>query len=614
MAHRTGKVFLKGQGWVKKTAESDAQYENLGDGWPYFIALCRFFPDFAADCFRDDENAEYELAFIQRIFMRIQARYQYCDETACRGATKSFCNLFEEENEAIWYPGQISAIVGPSFKQSAKIASQIFKQIGNNYPMLNELFTVEADSMDRFVISTELGSKIGIEAFRGNTIYKSTAEEVAQEENPAFDADEYKEVVVPAIRGEYKVQGKRSPAYVYFKQHAITSAGRRQSYAYEQRHLHRWMMARGENAFVIDVPYDVVLLDQIRPVAWAENIRHQLTGAAWLREMESIYSGSDKNPLIRDEIITEARQLTMMEEHHCCKDRDNRIKAEDVIYIVGYDVSYRDAKGNAKCAAAVLKCTKQNDYYHRDKYLKRLVWLEDWTPGETPTPIAQAQRLRRIWDRFTFEGSQTYIAIDSWQYGDGVLSALMAEPLGGGRPLCTYRHLEKTELELQGAIPVIYPIRAGGVGVRDPDSEMILNAQLQFEHGNVQLLTGNMNEGVEAYKRYHRIKDDSFNYRISAPYKKTTELVQQMQNLREEPSGQGIREKRISQHIQRDSWSALKYALRMAQLLEKSNLAKKQEKNEWAERFKRAGSGVKQAVSAGVTRMRGVGRMGGRRF
>ena len=186
-----------------------------------------------------------------------------------------------------------------------------------------------------------------------------------------------------------------------------------------------------------------------------------------------------------------------------------------------------------------------------------------------------------MWDRFCYDGSQTYIVIDSWQYGDGVLTSLMEQPMGGGVPLCSYKHTYYTELELQGAIPVIYPIKAGGLGTTDPDSDMVLNAELQFEHGNVQLLTGNLSDGVEAYKKFHRIKDDSMNYKISQPYKKTNELIGQIQNLREEPSGQGIKERRISQHIQRDSWSALKYALRFAQILERTNLVQKQNKSDW---------------------------------
>lgn len=601
--------------WIKRATEKDADYMNFGDGLPYLIALFRFFPDFFLDLFHS-EHADYELSFIQRIFLRINANYQYTDETACRGATKSYCRHSGGYADGLLWPGETTAVVGPSLKQTAKIASDTHKEIENNYPGLTALWTVESDGADRFVVSTKYKSRISIDNKRGVTVYRATAEETAQEEKPPFDADNYKEVVIPAVRGEYKVQGRRCPSYIRFKQQSVTSAGRRQQYAYETRCNHRQMMVRGESAYIIDVPFDVILLNQMRPVAWAENIRNELTPAQWMREMESIYSGSDKNPIIRDEILTEARSLLLMEEHHCCKDRDNKLKAQDVIYIVAYDVSFRDAKGNAKCACAVLKCTKQNDYYHKDKYLKQLVWLEDWTPAETPTPMAQAQRLRRIWNRFCFDRSQTYIVIDANSYGDGVLTSLMEQPIGGGIPLCCYKHTYYTELELEGAIPVIYPVRAGGVGTTDPDSDMVLNAELQFEHGNVQLLTGNMNEGVEAYKAAHRIKDDSLNYKISLPYKKTNELIGQIQNLREEPSGQGIRERRISTHIQRDSWSALKYALRFAQILERTNLQRKQPKSDWSKLLKSfQGVDLLQGGGSAVGGRRGVtGRRGGKIF
>ena len=614
--HRTGKVWGgKGIGWLSKKEEEDAKYLNMGDGWPYFIAICRFWPDFLADILRADD-AEFDLALIQRMFLRINARYANVDITGCRGITKSYCTDLGDYLDDLTWPGVDGGIFGPTLKQSAAIARKIYSQIERNYPLLARMLIIERNGEDAFVISTPYGSRTSIEAFRGNTIYKVVAEETAQEEKPPFDVTEYTESVLPQVRAKYRINGRVSKAFVKYKQHSITSAGRRQNYAYITRKNHRTEMMQGKSAFVIDCGIECVLLCQIRDVDWVEKQRRELGPQSAMRELDSIYSGSDKNPIIRDEVLTEARSLLLMEEHHCCKDRDNRLKAEDVIYILGYDVSYRDAKGNAKCACAVVKCTKQDDYYHRDKYLKQLVWIEDWTPAETPTPIAQAQRLRRIWTRFCFEKSQTYIVIDARAYGDGVLTALMGQPVGGGVPLCCYNHVDYTALELVGAIPVIYPVRAGGVGTTDPDSDMVLNAELQFEHGNVQLLTGNMNEGVEAYKKYHRIKDDSMNYKIVAPYKKTNELVVQIQNLREEPSGQGIREKRISQHIQRDSWSALKYALRFAQILERVNLQQKKNESDWDKLLKRfRGKDLVQGMSAAGGGGRTVtGRRGGRIF
>ena len=301
----------------------------------------------------------------------------------------------------------------------------------------------------------------------------------------------------------------------------------------------------------------------------------------------------------------------IMEEHHCCKDRDNKLKPEDVIYVVGYDVSYEGSKDNAKCAAAVVKLTKQTDFYRRNKYKKDVVWVDDWSPLNMPSK-GQAKKLKSLWYRFCFEGSQTYIAIDGWQYGKSVVEDLMADLGDGLAPLCVVDHAQYTELELEGAIPIIYPIKAGGAGVTDPDSEMIRYCEEQFEHRNVSLLTANRNFGVEAYKRYHRIKDSHLDVNIDKPYRKTAELVGQIQNLKSVPSGAGTKEQRISKHIQRDSWSALKYALRFAQKLEKSNLQSVKKASDWDAELSKFSNdeGIYQSLPS----TRGIGRRGGRMF
>lgn len=54
----------------------------------------------------------------------------------------------------------------------------------------------------------------------------------------------------------------------------------------------------------------------------------------------------------------------------------------------------------------------------------------------------------------------------------------------------------------------------------DPDTEMVRYMQTQFEYGNIRLLTPNWQAGVEAYKKKHRIKDDSYDALICDPYQK----------------------------------------------------------------------------------------------
>ena len=162
-----------------------------------------------------------------------------------------------------------------------------------------------------------------------------------------------------------------------------------------------------------------------------------------------------------------------------------------------------------------------------------------------------------------------------------------------------------------GRAPVIYPIKAGGAGAADPDSEMLRYAELEFEARNVRLLTSNLNQGLNSYKQFHLIKDDYSDPAIAVPYLKTRALVGQIQNLKKVPSGATMSEKRISKHIQRDSWSALKYGLRLAQRLEyeeyKSNLT---QDNGWASELARFQTPGIYAVSMPSR----VDRMRGRRF
>lgn len=128
---------------------------------------------------------------------------------------------------------------------------------------------------------------------------------------------------------------------------------------------------------------------------------------------------------------------------------------------------------------------------------------------------------------------------------------------------------------------MIYPIKAGGAGCTDPDAEMLRYAMVQFENGNVEMLTSNFEAALAAYKTYHRIRDDRLDGFIYAPYQETAKLIGQIQNLKAVPSGNGLAEKRITNRTQRDYWSAVKYGLRVAQILESELLMKPKQKSDW---------------------------------
>ena len=71
------------------------------------------------------------------------------------------------------------------------------------------------------------------------------------------------------------------------------------------------------------------------------------------------------------------------------------------------------------------------------------------------------------------------------------------------------------------------------------------------------------------------------------------------------------REARISKVIQRDMWSALKYALRLAQILERKNLAvNARTPSDWVPAFQAAAEGTVRSPAQAGLRPRVLGRTG----
>ena len=585
---RGGKVWTPGTGWVRIQNTEDRNYDDFcNDSWALLMSFFRWYPDIMLDVFRSDD-AKYELPLIHRVILRAFARNQFADITGSRGLGKTTTNMQYSCVQNLLWPGQKTVYTGPSYKQQAALAKAAFDDLTNDYTVIAKQYTIDNQGKDSLSISTKFGSDIGINTSRGRNFHDVTAEEVAQEENPPFDGEAYRTITLYAVRLVHMVNGRRDPTSISYRQRTITSAGRRQSFAFENRRAHFQAMMRGQSAFVVDIPWQVVVLNGIRPIEWALQRKEETTPDRWIREMDSVYTGTDKNPVVRDDVLFESRKVAIMEEHHCCKDKDNKLNPEDVIYVLGYDVSFEIGATNARCAVVVLKLTRQRDWLKRDKYLKQVVYVDDWPPPEAG--IMQARRLKQLWYQFCYEGSQTYIAIDARSYGKAVVECLMMDLGDGLSPLCSIFHDTYTEMELEGAVPVLYPIKAtggpAGMGGRDNDSDMVRYAEMQFENRNVQLLISNRNHGLEAYKKYHRIKDDRLDYDIDRPYRKTAELVGQIQNLKKIPTGTSIKEKRISSKIQRDSWSALKYALRLTERLEIQNLVMPEKENEWTKLFK----------------------------
>ena len=591
--------------WVRKDSTKAFDYEEIDhDSAGLLISFFRWYPDYYADMCRSD-TAQYKLELPQRLMLRVICRYRNTYITGSRGLTKTYCILLGKMIKGIFWPGISMRYTAPNQKQAAKLAAQAFHQIEKDYPTIAQEWSIRNDRDDMFRITTQYGSEFSMYSPRGDNSSETIAEEIGQEGKDPFDMDKYELVVLPTCRSERRVNQKLDTTMIQMQHAHITNACSRMNRAFS---VHRAAcldyMLHGDlfDGYVMNISYISALLGNIRPIDYIKDQRKKLSEIGWKREMCALHTGSSDDPLIPDNILASSRRNMLMEERHCGD--------PDVIYVVSHDVSYVDSSKNAKCADVVWKLTMFSDDDRRDKYRKCLVWADSYAPPKTD--VLQARKVRDLWRRFCLDGGNaTYLVIDAQAYGTGVVEELMKPTKDGSRPLCCVNHMAFQSIEQPGAIPVIYPMKATTVGGTDADGDMISYAQVEFAHGNVDLLTSDVLAGVEAYRNKHGIKDSRRDAAISLPYRQCDLLCQQIGNLKVEASGRSVKERRISKGIQRDIWSAAKYGLRMAQHLETSKKREKYgAKSTWNEKIEQvrkliAGGGtVKSGARASVLAMR----------
>ena len=607
----TGKKYSKLQKkWVDTDSERKQNYDVYDqDACALLVSYWRWYPDKFLDLIEGD-SADYSLEIIQRVNLRAFCRYQTVFITGSRGTTKTYAAFLGDLTKGVLWPGIQQSYYGPSLKQTAEICAKAWKQIEKNYPILCSMWNVVSMSADRFVLETKFGSRISITAMRGDNIHGVLAEEAAQEESgQQFDYDTFEAVVTPAVRLLRMVDKEPDTLFPQNPFQYITSAGSQQNRSFEKRLTAYREMREGKSAFAVDIPAEVSVVSGIRTISWLRKLEGDLTPDKFLREAKSIWTGTSENPILKDLTLTQSKTLTLMEYNHCGE--------PGVLYVIGNDNSYRDGGHNAKCAYAVFRLDPKKGL-EAGSFDKKLVYVQDNPPPKEA--LEQARQLKAFWRRYTIQGAEpAYIAIDARAYGTSVIEFLHKDLQDGLPPLCCINH-DYAELEQNGALPVIYPIIATGgfnEGIHDSDAAMIEYAEREWEHGNVQMLISDIPEGVKSYKLAHKIKTDEMDVAISYPYLKTRELCGQIANLKKRVSGFGFTEERISKSIQRDMWSATKYALRVVKLLEdKYKAIFAQGDNPWAKWSEKVIRGQMMNDTpvygtGGRIRARCVGRIGG---
>lgn len=544
------------------------------------------------------ERAEYENSLMNSVTKRYMARCRETFTFASRGYGKTSCLISDKCNKGILWPGEVTGYYAPAEKQAAPLASKAFAGYERNVPLLANHWRRINDSTDRFAVATINGSKFIMDIDRGIDTSGVVAEECAQEDKNPFNWTDFNQIVLGTNRLDHKANGVSVPSHIDSQIHYISSCSRQENESYSVYKSVRQEMMEGGSAFALSIPWQVPVLCRMKKMSYYQMLRKRLTAEQFDRECNSHCTGSAENPIVRDNVIREARSVMTMEDKHCGN--------PEAFYILGYDVSSRDHGGNALSAMSVLKCERQFNTAKWDRYRKSLVYVMDMRPPKTAREHAAI--LKKRWAEYSIEGSTAFLVVDARSYGQSVIECLH-EDLGDGLPPLRTMNNDPdfAGLVRPGAIPCLYAIQAMGNTGRDPNSVMLDYIEREFENGNLRLLTADLAAGVKSYKLKKGIKDDTQDALIQFPYLKTNSLCRQIANLQKKYTSTGWVEAEISKYIPKDMWSSLLYANRIAQYLEKDQLYAQ---NHYESQWEKAAADMENATSGFVVRTRANKRQG----
>lgn len=588
-----GMTYSRKEGrWKKKSKEQAFDYDAIDKkSWALLVSFFRFYPDFFYDLIRSP-NAPYKLELPQRIMLRVFARYQTVYITGARGIVKTMTTIMANLHDGVFYPDTKERYYAPSQKQSAALASQAFDVVDSCYPLMTSWWHKKNDRDAMFLVETPYGSEFKMYAPRGDNFGVCIGEEMAQEGEDGFPFEKFESDVKKGHRIVRKIQGEKDKTRVQLKFQCISNAASRTNPAfsvYRKAALDGMLFGEKYDAFCMDISWISALLCNLRDIAYYKKEKSTSTSEVWKREMEVLYTGTGDSPMISDEILVKSRRLLTMEDRHCGD--------ANCIYVIGHDVAYENVKHNAECADWIVKLTRYDTVTKRDKYRKQIVWVDSYPPPQTA--FLQARKLKALWRRFCLDGGNTtYLVVDARAVGKDVVDELM-KPMNDGLPALSCLNKYNFDIEQPNAIRCVYPLKASRGG-NDDESAMIDYYRSEYEQGNVELLVADVRKGVENYKLLHGIKDDTLDSKIALPYRKTTIYIQEVQNLKVEASGTGMREKRKSNSVQRDLHSAGKYAFRLCRELEeklkKETYRPKSDLKEAVEQFEHGG-GIRRSTT-----------------
>lgn len=385
------------------------------------------------------------------------------------------------------------------------------------------------------------------ESSRGLRRNGLSVEEIIHER---FDKDVLNSVVMPILaNNRLAMCGGECPFEIPKPVMFITTAGAKQSYAFEKHMEVMRDMVEGKSAFVLGASFDLPVMHNLLSGQYIADLREDSTFNLlhWEREYASIWSGTSENSLVSLEDFRQCRTITEAED---------RATDKNAMYVLSYDVSRAEGNQNALSSLAVFKCIDRGDGSYQ-KFIVNQYSMEGTHFRN------QAMFLKQKVNDFKAE----ILICDANGIGAGVIDYLITE-CDSNPAYSVVNDSRYDRYKLQNSIPMIFAIKSQ---TKDTNASDIHNVFINaIAHHQVKFL-------ITEHQMKQKIKKKSADEvtKILRPYVEADFLQEELMNLEYQQVGTNTKVKQISKSIGKDRFSAVEYGLFWIVNKERQNKAKR---------------------------------------
>lgn len=528
-------------------------FETLKSEWRKACSMWRAYPDLFLDTIKDPES-NFNLYFYQRMMLRILARNRYVYMTFTRGTAKSFTQILNLFLKCIFYPRAKYFITAPRKEQASKIAKENLDDILTFFPILkNEIDWKESKFEKDYTKVVFLnGSRFDVvqvsNASRGGRRHGGSVEEIVDE---VMKKDLFQEVVIPLMANDRQAMcGGVDPNEQAKFQFYITTAGVKQSFAYEKLQEVTQFMKEGKSAMSIGSGYELACMHGQLSEEFINEVRESPTTnpLGFAREYQSTWTGSSENSLVALDDFIDCRVIKTPEWKADTTDKHTS-------YVLSYDVARAEGSQNASCALTVIKTIDRGDGTFQ-KFLVNVFTFEGTHFRE------QALFIKRK----VVEFNAKICVIDVNGLGKGLVDYLVTE-IDENPAYEVVNDDRYDRYKTENSIPMIFGVTSQSRETKAGDIHNVFMSTIA-NHGIKMLVSESQ---AKVLPKYKKMKDEEKKAEELMPFTMTDFLQEEVMNLEYEQSGNNTKVRQISKSIQKDKFSSLEYGIYYIYLEEQKN-------------------------------------------